>query len=85
MLADYIQPNQNFIVCPNQDVVYAAGFAALDNLPQIGQVRWGCVLMDLTVLQPPSEPKATQRSTGPCRLLGELRTFYHLFRRTCKG
>jgi hypothetical protein len=33
------------------------------SLPQLGQVRWGSVLMALTVLQPQSEPKATPRST----------------------
>ena len=26
MLTDYIAPHQRFIVCPNQDVVYGAGF-----------------------------------------------------------
>ncbi len=39
------------------------------SLPQLGQVRWGSVLMGLTVLQPQPEPKAASRSTGPCRLL----------------
>ena len=26
MPTDYIKPEQSFIVCPNQDVVYGAGF-----------------------------------------------------------
>jgi hypothetical protein len=37
-----------------------------NSLPQSGQVRWGSVLMALTVLQPQSAPKATPRSTGWC-------------------
>jgi len=38
------------------------------SLPQIEQMRWGSVLMDLTVLQPQSEPKATPRSTDWCEI-----------------
>ena len=38
MLTDYIAPNQTFIVCPNQDVVYGAGFSALDKEPTVFQV-----------------------------------------------
>src|SRR5688500_7422562 len=30
MLTDYIKPEETFIVCPNQDVTYGAGFTALD-------------------------------------------------------
>ena len=30
MLTDYIKPDETFIVCPNQDVVYGGGFTALD-------------------------------------------------------
>jgi hypothetical protein len=37
-----------------------------NSLPQLGQVRWGSALMDLTVLQSHSEPKATPRSTEWC-------------------
>ena len=36
--------------------------ASETSLPQLGQVRWGSVLMDLPVLQR-SEPKTTPRST----------------------
>jgi len=32
-------------------------------LPQLGQVRWGCVLMVRIALQSQPEPKATPRST----------------------
>lgn len=38
MLTDYIQPQENFVACPNQDVVYGAGFAALDKEPVVFQV-----------------------------------------------
>jgi hypothetical protein len=39
-----------------------------NSLPQLGQVRWGSVLMDLTVLQPQSEPKTTPRSAQWCEI-----------------
>lgn len=38
MLTGYIAPNQHFIACPNQDVVYGAGFFALDKEPIVLQV-----------------------------------------------
>ena len=38
MLTDYITPDQDFIVCPNQDVVYGGGFTALDKEPTVFQV-----------------------------------------------
>ena len=38
MLHDYISPEQTFIVCPNQDVVYGGGFVALDKEPMVFQV-----------------------------------------------
>ena len=38
MLTDYIDPAERFIVCPNQDVVYGAGFTALDKEPVVIQV-----------------------------------------------
>jgi hypothetical protein len=38
MLIDYIKPDQDFIVCPNQDVVYGGGFTALDKEPTVIQV-----------------------------------------------
>jgi hypothetical protein len=34
-----------------------------NSLPQLGQMRWGSVLMGLTFLWPQSEPKATPSST----------------------
>jgi hypothetical protein len=38
MLHDYIAPNENFIACPNQDVVYGMGFFSLDEEPVVVQV-----------------------------------------------
>jgi len=38
MLTSYIAPDQTFIACPNQDVVYGAGFSALDKEPTVFQV-----------------------------------------------
>ena len=38
MLTDYLKPDQTFIVCPNQDVAYGAGFTALDKEPTVLQV-----------------------------------------------
>ena len=38
MLTDYIKPEQTFVACPNQDVVYGAGFFALDKEPVVFQV-----------------------------------------------
>ena len=38
MLADYIKPDQKFIACPNQDVVYGFGMMELDQDPVVIQV-----------------------------------------------
>lgn len=38
MLDDYIDPDQRFIACPNQDVVYGLGFFSLDEQPVVVQV-----------------------------------------------
>jgi hypothetical protein len=38
MLYDYIDPGQNFIACPNQDVVYGLGFQSLNSKPVVVQV-----------------------------------------------
>src|SRR5690348_872975 len=38
MLNDYIAPDQTFIACPNQDVVYGLGFFNLDEEPVVIQV-----------------------------------------------
>ena len=38
MLTRYVSPDQHFIACPNQDVVYGAGFMTLDKEPIVFQV-----------------------------------------------
>ena len=38
MLHDYIEPSQRSVACPNQDVLYGAGVAALDETPVVVQV-----------------------------------------------
>lgn len=38
MLHDYVAPEQRWVACPNQDVVYGAGIAALDESPVVVQV-----------------------------------------------
>jgi hypothetical protein len=38
MLHDYIEPKQRWVACPNQDVVYGAAIAALDETPVVVQV-----------------------------------------------
>jgi hypothetical protein len=38
MLMDYIAPQETFVACPNQDVVYGLGFFALDEQPVVVQV-----------------------------------------------
>jgi hypothetical protein len=39
-----------------------------NSLPQLGQVRWGSVLMELTALQPQFERKPTAHSTEWCEI-----------------
>lgn len=38
MLNDYVKPDQGFVACPNQDVVYGTGFYSLDQEPVVIQV-----------------------------------------------
>jgi len=38
MLTDYISPEERFVTCPNQDVVYGFGFSDLDMSPLVLQV-----------------------------------------------
>lgn len=37
-LTDYISPEQRFVTCPNQDVVYGMGYYALNQDPIVFQV-----------------------------------------------
>ena len=53
MLSDYIKPEQRWVACPNQDVVYGAGLATLEEGPVVIQVPdfgtrfWVYQLVDL--------------------------------------
>jgi hypothetical protein len=38
MLSDYIEPRENFVTCPNQDVVYGLAYMSLDEQPVVAQV-----------------------------------------------
>ncbi len=38
MLTDYVSPEEKFVTCPNQDVVYGGGFFALNKEPAVVQV-----------------------------------------------
>lgn len=38
MLNDYVEPDQSFVACPNQDVAYGLGFFSLDREPAVIQV-----------------------------------------------
>jgi hypothetical protein len=38
LLNDYVLPNQGFVACPNQDVIYGTVFCALDEEPVVIQV-----------------------------------------------
>lgn len=38
MLSDYVDPAEDFVTCPNQDVVYGLGFFSLDEEPVVAQV-----------------------------------------------
>jgi hypothetical protein len=53
MLHDYIEPEQRWVACPNQDVVYGAAIAALDEtavvvqVPDFGDRFWVYQVVDL--------------------------------------
>ncbi len=52
MLNDYVKPNQSFVACPNQDVIYGTAFCSLDEepvvlqLPDFGDRFWVVALYD---------------------------------------
>ncbi len=52
MLSDYLRPEQRFVTSPNQDVVYGAGFLALDEdavvvqVPDFGNRFWVYQIVD---------------------------------------
>ena len=94
MLTNYISPNQRFIACSNQDVVYGVGF--LDNLdtepivfqvPDFGDRFWVYALYDARTTNSRTSASNTARSpaftwwsarTGRVRRRRELRQCYGL-------
>jgi len=72
MLADYIEPSETFVTCPNQDVVYGLGFFALDEEPVVIQVPdfgdrfWVYALYDARTDQF-GEVQYQTRLLSPCR------------------
>jgi hypothetical protein len=76
MLADYIDPGQNFVTCPNQDVVYGLGFFSLDEEPVVVQVPdfgdrfWVYALYDARTDQFAELGKAYKTTPGFYMLVG---------------
>ena len=69
MLSNYIDPGQNFVTCPNQDVVYGLGYFSLDEEPVVAQVPdfagrfWTYALYDARTDQFGKLGKRTRRSS----------------------
>lgn len=81
MLSDYITPDQRWVACPNQDVVYGASFMLLNQdpvviqIPDFGNRFWVCQMGD-------------QRTNGIGRLgamYGSRKGFYLLVGPDWKG
>src|SRR5262245_11716562 len=53
MLSDYVEPSERDVACPNHDVVFGAGMAALDvspvvlQVPNFGARFWGYQVVDI--------------------------------------
>jgi hypothetical protein len=53
MLSDYVEPSEREVACPNHDVVFGAGMAALDvspvvlQVPNFGARFWGYQVVDI--------------------------------------
>jgi Protein of unknown function (DUF1254) len=90
MLSDYIDPGQNFVTRPNQDVVYGLGYFSLDEEPVVAQVPdfgsrfWTYALYDARTDQFGNYAcrghfRALQATSGPSGLIGkELSNFLPL-------
>jgi len=76
MLFDYIDPGQNFIACPNQDVVYGLGFFSLDEqpvviqVPEIGDRFWVYAIYDARTDQVGHLGKPYESKSGFYLLVG---------------
>jgi hypothetical protein len=76
LLNDYVLPNQGFVACPNQDVVYGTIFAALDEesvvvqVPDFGDRFWVYALYDARTDQFGHMGKAYETKPGFYLLVG---------------
>jgi hypothetical protein len=76
MLNDYIKPDEDFIVCPNQDVVYGGGFTALDKgptviqVPDVGDRFWVYPLYDTRTDEIAQIGKQYGSKPGFCMIVG---------------
>jgi hypothetical protein len=60
-LTDYIKPDQTFIVCPNQDIAYGAGFTALDKADGCSGAGLRRPLLRLRDVRPARRPNRPHR------------------------
>lgn len=76
MLNDYVKPNQSFVACPNQDVIYGTAFCSLDDepvvlqLPDFGDRFWVVALYDARTDQFGELGKAYNTKAGFYLLVG---------------
>lgn len=76
MLNDYVEPNQSFVACPNQDVAYGLGFFSLDiepaviQVPDFGDRFWVYALYDARTDQFGELGKAYDTEPGHYLLVG---------------
>lgn len=76
MLNDYVKPNQSFVACPNQDVIYGTAFCSLDDepvviqLPDFGERFWVVALYDARTDQFGELGKAYDTKPGFYLLVG---------------
>src|SRR5258708_10871724 len=81
MLTNYISPDQTFVTCTNQDVVYGAGYLALDKepivfqAPDFGDRFWGYGHYDAR----------TDEFSGIGKQYGTKPGFYLMAGPNCKG
>jgi hypothetical protein len=71
MLTSYIAPGERFVTCPNQDVVYGAGYFALDKepivlqVPDFGDRLWVYALWDARTDEFSEIGKQPKKSSAP--------------------
>ena len=76
MLTGYIAPSQRVVTCPNQDVVYGAGFLALDKGPSFSRSGFRRSLLGLCALRRAHRRVVTDREAirHQTRLLSDCRS-----------